>query len=1070
MRTTNAKAEAKYNVTTEFPSLGLHAAAATGNMGLVEYAIARGQPVNSVLDGVLPLHAACAGGSEPVVKLLIDHGADVNGPRLPRRYSNEKNPVIIGTSGSTPLHFAAANGNISIAKLLLRRGAIADRPDKHGVTPEMVARQNGYIECADYLHSWICNKDRDLRERETRSGMGHRDQQSPERADTPDIYGDAASGSKRLKVKRSIDTALSMLKASSSGLSEQYQKTAPPSISTNPRADHRADVPPRKLSDAGPRSPTLAEDGPPPGFDPNQRRPSLPQPLGPSPSPSRSSNGTSRFSSRRPRSAGSDVEETEPHNFIPYGRGGAGRRLANKYSMRNFLKKGRDGSVTPSFGDPFGTQQAESYGPSSSILGSGHHTPMSSSPPHHAHSASDTVPSSYASTLTAMGPSTQPSSSRLPSAVDLHNALAQQQRSTLNRDRSVSAASGTRFAIPTQSQCESAEQSSAGGASRASYKDDSGTGLVRARSPSGAGGGTNRGGGVYDEDVVGASGAPAVKRPGILRPHNRTSSSGQSSSSVRALRFDSSSSLNDGSPSVNGNGSSSSRAGLRGCNSVSSLKHVTQVNAGRRPGSAGNPVSRVSSEASADITTSPAVENEEDDSYGEIIHSQKKPDYEQQDVHRRRGFSVNSTDSTTSPGILLSEPAHGASVTSEFPFSICRPPPVSCESDKSSPQLLRVPLPTDNGARGRGDSLSSVSSTGSHEPSLTTSSTSRSDGSTTTTAIVDSMTRDYSPGRSHANINERRAHSPLGIDMAGISSHAEAEALVQKAQQDIMVADHEIPLSARLAAYGESLALERRLREEMEKQEKGREGRGSILIAHGPMSEASSPSLMTPGLPSTPLASGGRLTARSWSDEADRLAPLGGERNMGLDKGERRRRRKSMVKVPRRPHTSTGATGHTIMPDIAVNGRRLRTVSDDPRTHHVCHSTSSLEGLQAPDALSEQDTAQLPPSTPVRVSETRKPALFDIPPTAQLSRVNSLDVTDTDEDADLGSALCRVSTAPHMPSLASRGTQGAGDQARKASAQKLARMGFSPHDRTPANTKRFGGLKSWVQSLKGKPV
>ncbi|KAL1742362.1 ankyrin repeat-containing domain protein, partial [Schizophyllum fasciatum] len=111
------------------PSLGLHAAAATGNMGLVEYALARGQPVNSVLDGVLPLHAACAGGSEPVVKLLIDHGAD--------------NTVIIGTSGSTPLHFAAANGNMNIVKLLLRRGAIADRPDKHGITPEMVARQNG---------------------------------------------------------------------------------------------------------------------------------------------------------------------------------------------------------------------------------------------------------------------------------------------------------------------------------------------------------------------------------------------------------------------------------------------------------------------------------------------------------------------------------------------------------------------------------------------------------------------------------------------------------------------------------------------------------------------------------------------------------------------------------------------------------------------------------------------------------------------------------------------------------------------------------------------------------------
>ncbi|KIY54005.1 hypothetical protein FISHEDRAFT_20864, partial [Fistulina hepatica ATCC 64428] len=80
-----------------------------------EYALAHGQPVNSALDGVLPLHAACAGGSEPVVKLLIDHGADVNALRLPRRYSNEKTrdgtAPIVGTSGSTPLHFASANGN-----------------------------------------------------------------------------------------------------------------------------------------------------------------------------------------------------------------------------------------------------------------------------------------------------------------------------------------------------------------------------------------------------------------------------------------------------------------------------------------------------------------------------------------------------------------------------------------------------------------------------------------------------------------------------------------------------------------------------------------------------------------------------------------------------------------------------------------------------------------------------------------------------------------------------------------------------------------------------------------------
>lgn len=63
------------------PHLGLHAAAATGNIGLAKYAISHGQPVNSVIDGVLPLHAACSGGSDMVVRLLIDNGADVNAPR-----------------------------------------------------------------------------------------------------------------------------------------------------------------------------------------------------------------------------------------------------------------------------------------------------------------------------------------------------------------------------------------------------------------------------------------------------------------------------------------------------------------------------------------------------------------------------------------------------------------------------------------------------------------------------------------------------------------------------------------------------------------------------------------------------------------------------------------------------------------------------------------------------------------------------------------------------------------------------------------------------------------------------
>jgi len=49
--------------------------------GLVKYALQNGQPVNSVLNGVLPLHAAASSGNETIVRMLIEHGADVNSPR-----------------------------------------------------------------------------------------------------------------------------------------------------------------------------------------------------------------------------------------------------------------------------------------------------------------------------------------------------------------------------------------------------------------------------------------------------------------------------------------------------------------------------------------------------------------------------------------------------------------------------------------------------------------------------------------------------------------------------------------------------------------------------------------------------------------------------------------------------------------------------------------------------------------------------------------------------------------------------------------------------------------------------
>ena len=42
--------------------------------------------------------------------------------------------------------------------------------DKHGITPEMLARENHKGSTADLLKEWVENEDRHLREWETESG------------------------------------------------------------------------------------------------------------------------------------------------------------------------------------------------------------------------------------------------------------------------------------------------------------------------------------------------------------------------------------------------------------------------------------------------------------------------------------------------------------------------------------------------------------------------------------------------------------------------------------------------------------------------------------------------------------------------------------------------------------------------------------------------------------------------------------------------------------------------------------------------------------------------------------
>ena len=85
------------------PHLDLHSAAANANVGLVKYALSHGQPINSVLDGALPVHAASSGGNDLVVRLLIEQGADGNASRYVFSSSPSSNSNIYPSLTPLPL-------------------------------------------------------------------------------------------------------------------------------------------------------------------------------------------------------------------------------------------------------------------------------------------------------------------------------------------------------------------------------------------------------------------------------------------------------------------------------------------------------------------------------------------------------------------------------------------------------------------------------------------------------------------------------------------------------------------------------------------------------------------------------------------------------------------------------------------------------------------------------------------------------------------------------------------------------------------------------------------------------
>lgn len=704
---------------------------------------------------------------------------------------------IVGTSGSTPLHFACANGHAPVVLTLLMHGAHPDRADKHGTTPEMLARQNGWVACADILRNWTLNKDRDLREKEelvpSQSGDGNF-------TDFKHACGGPecrACNSKRLRVKRSIDHALNMLKPSLSQLHScnpgESMGTALETIVASPL------LPSDSVSDGLVRdSPESIASG-----EYSGRRPSLPDVFDPSQMSTMSRRphaGDSASSSRRPRSAGNDAEPQS-----------VGRRVKGKVSLLSIFKKADASTITLEGSSP--GYASSSYTSSiPSVSGS----PATGTPRRSDVKAANDppIPQSKLSEETSF------------SDMTIHDRP---------RGRVFSEGEATRVPpLPTAVELH-----------RALSRTLSNPGLVDAQVP----------------DV--SSGPPSAhrspsSRPSILRPHNRSisqQSQGESPRSgslgppsSRSLRFDSTSTTSTAtrrSSDARRQSSHSPARAVKMSRSVSSMRSGIGVEATRSPLRTAIDLAEPLHDEVRDEHH--AVFEDEEEEYGEPIttpeaitelDSRLTALQVTKDPKRNSMLSQASLSPLPSPTKVN---AHGF----ECPFSINEPPP----QDVDSPTRQTFRNADGNENRMRGGSMSSMSTTGTNgylptpgmqhmqlpSPWITPSTSTPPEypamdhGSRRRIQRTPSSTgADVEPAR----VLKKGPPSALDINVGDISSYAQAEALVQRTQQSILelqdvvvtpqvgtaVGAGQTPLSAKLAAYGESLAIERKFRQEEEER------------------------------------------------------------------------------------------------------------------------------------------------------------------------------------------------------------------------------------------------------------
>ena len=316
----------------------------------------------------------------------------------------------------------------------------------------------------------------------------------------------------------------------------------------------------------------------------------------------------------------------------------------------------------------------------------------------------------------------------------------------------------------------------------------------------------------------------------------------------------------------------------------------------------------------------------------------------------------------------------------------------------------------------------------------------------------------------------------LGIDISSISTHAQAEALAEHLSQQVMEfvcldeqelefepgQDGRTPLSARLAAYGESLALARRLKELEDgggSVVSGVTARSALMNEESIGADASAMNLALP-------------VAHNPSDNSEHSGSLYGTRSVGGLKGMPSPRSvgislNGVIGHQKKSPRPSSAEGRKLENLIVCQCALIHSSVVAPRDQNLSLSSElsfqSMQSIVSASALgcqadktpprqqpipmlsisdAEDDSVRQPP-VPIQSFITRSHTPVNergAEHKAGISRMTSLDGMAYVDDK-FGEALCRVSTAPSQAPRLPPGR----------SAKKLSKMGISVVDQAGIN-------------------